>query len=468
MDGRIPQFGDGHFWSEYTGLAMTASTSRATVSGLTVTMTYEPLPSPPSLPPIDVFRNGYFLYSIRPGENVRRYTLAPRTPLIAWLLILMLALLAVAWFAPGAFGQTFPTTQPSTQPATIKYIGCYKQRARDLKAWAGRGINLALLSESENGTVDRLVWRAAARAAGLVYIDTYASDADADDPSLIGWSLTDSDEWNRGRGPLNARQPTAPLVAEAQKLAALNAAKGTNKLIFANADGPTVTTALFEKPPYDGVKNNEKAVLPFLSARSVDWYPIISIPSTLPSEIARRPLYLPAQAAWRIRSWSDQVGAPPAQYMAIVEAAKGFKSPISVTGDQMRETVDYLMGARPFPVPDANGKPVMVQGKQIDMLVFWTANGQDGPGWNWFASNGDQEAAIVGITAKFKTANIDPVAVLQSKVAALDAQIGVLNDAIGAQGQTIAALTRANADQQSRLATAAKVLAGTTQPTTQP
>lgn len=297
-------------------------------------------------------------------------------------------------------------------PETIKYVGCYKQRARDLKAWAGRGINLALLSESENGTVGQRIWRAAARDAGLVYIDTYLDDDDANDPNLIGWSLKDSDEWNRARGPLSIRQATAPLITEAAKLAALNKAKGTNKLIFANADGPGVTFAMMEKPPYDGVKNNEKAVLPSLTLRSVDWYPVVSIPNTTPAEIARRPLYLPAMAVWRLRTWSEQIGAPPAQYMAIVEAAKGWKSPLGITGDQMRETVDYLMGSRPFTVPDANGKPVGIQGRQIDMLVFWTANGQDGPGWNWFASNADQEAAIIDITAKIKTPSVPPTPAL--------------------------------------------------------
>lgn len=364
---------------------------------------------------------------------------------------------ALGW---TAYGQ-------ATQPSTIKYVGCYRQRARDLKAWAGRGINLALLSENENGTVSQLDWRAAAKAAGLVYIDTYASDADAEDPSLIGWSLSNSDEWNRGRGPLNARQPVAPLIAEAAKLAALNQAKGTNKLIFANADGPTVTTAMWEKPPYDGVKWNEKAVLPSLTARSVDWYPIISLPSTQPSEIARRPLYLPAQAVWRMQTWCSGINAQPAQYIAIVEAAKKWSAPVGITGDQMRETVDYLMGARPFPVPDANGKPVMVQCKQIDMLVWWTANGHDGPGWSWFASNGDQEAAIVGITAKIKTPSADPLIELRAQVAERDAQIGVLNAALDAQAIVNRDLNVKVTDRDARIAAAARALSAT-QPTTQP
>lgn len=344
---------------------------------------------------------------------------------------------------------------------TIKYVGCYKQRARDLKAWAGRGINLALLSESENGTVSQLAWRQAARDAGLFYIDTFLSEDDALDPNLIGWSLTNSDEWNRARGPLSVRQPTAPLIAEAAKLAALNKAKGTNKLIFANADGPGVTFAMFEKPPYDGVKNNEKAVLPSLTLRSADWYPVVSIPNTTPGEIARRPLYLPAMAVWRLRTWCDQIGAPPAQYMAIVEAAKGWKSPLGITGDQMRETVDYLMGARPFTVPDANGKPVGVQGRQIDMLVFWTANGQDGPGWNWFASNADQEAAIIDITAKIKTLPAAPIpvppivtqpeelAAVKSRMDRLQQQVDdqgkLLADAVLKAGQAKAAADSANA-----------------------
>jgi hypothetical protein len=159
---------------------------------------------------------------------------------------------------------------------------------------------------------------------------------------------------------------------------------------------------MWERPAYDGVKNGEKALLPSLTARSVDWYPSSKPPATAPSEVVRRPMYLPAQAVWRLRTWSDQVNAPPATYVAIVEAAKGWNSALSVTPDQMREQVDYLVGNRPFPVPDANARQVQVQGRQIDILVWWTANGQDGPGWNWFASTPAQEAALIEITAKLK------------------------------------------------------------------
>jgi hypothetical protein len=160
--------------------------------------------------------------------------------------------------------------------------------------------------------------------------------------------------------------------------------------------------------------------------------------------------------------------------MAIVEAAKGWKSPLGITGDQMRETVDYLMGNRPFPVPDANGKAVMVQDQQIDILVFWTANGQDGPGWNWFASDVDQEAAIISITANVKAGGTvptpepapDPIAALTAQVSTLQKQFyehtQMLNDAMAKAAQVEAKLNDP--------ATVRDLLirALTSQPTTQP
>jgi hypothetical protein len=286
---------------------------------------------------------------------------------------------------------------------TVKYVGCYKQRARDLAARAADGFNLVVMSEPESGTVPQSVWRKAARDAGLMYIDTYLSDDDATDPNLLAWALTNSDEWNRARGPSAVRQPLAPMIAEAQKLQAINAAKGTNKPIYANADGPGVTFAIFEKPPYNGVKNGEKGLLPYLGIRSVDWYPVVATASTDPAVVAGRQMYLPAQAAWRMRTWSDEIQAPPALYFVIIEAAKNWKAPLGVTGAQMREQVDYLMGRRSFPVPaDATGKAVQYQGQVADGVIFWTANGQDGPGWNWYAGNDEQQTTMRALVSELK------------------------------------------------------------------
>lgn len=358
--------------------------------------------------------------------------------------------------ALSAAGQT---TLPTTQPGKVKWVGVYSQPIESFDKWKAMGVNLLVHSELKNGTVKQADWRAGARARDLHYIDTYLSDDDVNDDHLLGWVVKDSDEWNRARGNPPVRPAVAPFIAEAQRLAALNVAKGTSKWIFANADGPSVTTALWEKPPYPGIVNGEKALLPYLTARSMDWYPRVSTASTQPSEVARRPLYLPAQATWRLKTWSDQIGAQPAAYIAIVEAAKGWNSPLGVTGDEMRETVDYLMGVRPFPVPDANAKPINVQYRAADVVVFWTANGQSGPGWKWDVMTDDERAALIDITARIKdtgmmpvpttlpttlpvpstlpTTQPDPIATLAAKVDAQAAEIVAMKATVGTLNATL-------------------------------
>jgi hypothetical protein len=334
------------------------------------------------------------------------------------------------------------TTAPSTQPVRLKWIGVYTQPIESFDKWAAYGTNLLVHSELKNGTVSQAAWRAAARARGFVYLDTYLSDDDADDPNLLGWILKDSDEWNRARGNPATRPAVRPMIEEAQRLRALNAARGTSKWIFANADGPGVTVALWERPPYNGVRNNEKALLPHLTARSMDWYPRVFTTSTQPTDLARRPLYLPAQAVWRLRTWSDELSAPPAAYVAIVEAARGHKSPLGITGDEMRETVDYLTGQRPFPVPDANARPVMTHLPPIDALIFWTANGQSGPGWRWDATNDDQRLALIDITTRLKTQPPPPPATQPSELDTLRAKLAATEaerDAARADAATKAA-----------------------------
>lgn len=311
----------------------------------------------------------------------------------AEVLLAVWILLTAALLSWSARGQ-------ATRP-TLDHVGIYSQPASSLQKWRDRGMSLAMHWESESGKVTQAQWRAAARAAGLVYLDTYLADSDADDPHLVGWILRDSDEWNRARGNPATRPAVAPFIAEAQQFAALNRARGASKWIVANADGPGVTTAMWEKPPYPGIVNNEKALLPYLTGRSWDWYPVVNTAANTPAEIARRPMYLPAQAGWRIRTWCEAWGAPPAKQIAIVEAAKGWKAPLGVTAAQMIEQAEYLMGEKPFPVPDANARPVTFQGQLANVLVFWTANGQDGPGWRWDVCTDEQLAAMKTIANRY-------------------------------------------------------------------
>jgi hypothetical protein len=303
-------------------------------------------------------------------------------------------------------------------PTGVKYCAMYTLPIRLMDEAKARGCNLLVHSESENGTVLQRAWRSAARDRGLPYVDTYLDDSDTEDPSLLGWIVRDSDEWNRKR---TRKNPTTgafedylpevtPFVAEAQKLAALNAARGTSKWIMANADGPSVTTALDQKPPYNGVRNNEKALLPFLTVRSVDWYPVNNTAQNTPAEIARRPLDLPAKAVYRLRTWSDEIGAPPALYAAFVEAQKGWNSPLAVTPDQMREQVAYLTGDKAFPFPSPTGKSTLsVKQPLIDILIWWTANGQSGPGWKWIAQTPEQAAAQTDITRGLLGTTLPPL-----------------------------------------------------------
>lgn len=348
----------------------------------------------------------------RPLSHIINSILWPA--LIVWIM---------AFMALSAAAQT-------TRP-TLQYVGIYSQPAASLAKWRERGMTLAMHWESESGKVTQAQWRAAARAAGLVYIDTYLADADVDDPHLVGWILKDSDEWNRARGNPATRPAVAPFIAEAQKLTALNKTRGASKWIVANADGPGVTTAMWEKPPYPGIANNEKALLPHLTARSWDWYPVVNTAANTPEQIARRPMYLPAQAGWRIRTWCEAWGAPAARQIAIVEAAKGWRAPLGVTGAQMIEQAEYLMGDRPFPVPDANARPVQYQGQLADALIFWTANGQDGPGWRWDVCTDDQLAAMKTITNRYAAPATQPTSqqpTLADMIRRLDAIDAVLRD----------------------------------------
>lgn len=346
---------------------------------------------------------------------------------------------------------------------TVKFCAMYTIPIRLMDEAKSRGINLLVHSESENGTVDQRAWRKAARDRGLPYVDTYLDDSDCDDPGLLGWIVKDSDEWNRRRTRLDPATnkyvdylpEVAPFVAEAQRLAALNAARGMSKWIMANADGPSATTSLDQKPPYNGVANHEKTLLPYLTVRSVDWYPVNNTAANTPAEIARRPLDLPAKAVYRLRTWSDEIGAPPAMYAAFVEAQKGWKSPLGVTPDQMREEVAYLTGQKAFPFPNVTGKTILtIQQPLIDILIWWTANGQDGPGWKWIAQTPEQAAAQTDITKALLGTSPTPAPVPDA-----DALAKALRDLATAQRDKADALAQV-ADLRTQLATQAAKFAG--------
>jgi hypothetical protein len=293
---------------------------------------------------------------------------------------------------------------------TVKYVAMYTIPIRLMDEAKSRGINLLVHSELENGTVDQRAWRKAAADRGLPYIDTYLDDSDANDPNLLGWIVRNSDEWNRVRGNPPVLPDVAPFIAETKRLAALNAAKGTSKWIMANCDGQAALAALFEKPPYNGVKNGEKSLLPFLTLRSVDIYPVVATAADTPEQRARRPMDMPAKAVYRLRTWSDEIGAPPALYAAFVEAQKGWNSPLAVTPDQMREQVAYLAGDKAFPFPSPTGKSTLsVKQPLIDILIWWTANGQSGPGWKWIAQTPEQAAAQTDITRALLGTSLPPL-----------------------------------------------------------
>lgn len=279
------------------------------------------------------------------------------------------------------------------------WLACYSQPYETLPKWWGRGCNIAVKAELRNGTVDQKLWRQKCREAGLPYVDTFIDASDADDPWLMGWILTDSDEWNRRYKALmdtgKADQANALILRlqdEAVKLAALNKAKGTAKWIMANADGMACTAAY---GAYDGLKNQERALLPLLTMRCSDWYPVVN---TKPGEEARRPMWLPAQAVERTQTWGGMKMPtdPEPMYAAFIEGAKGWNSPLSITGDQMFQICNYLMG-KSFPGPRPNSEMTL---SGVKMFILWSANGQSGPGWKWDAMNDEQVTAWKAICNK--------------------------------------------------------------------
>jgi hypothetical protein len=163
-----------------------------------------------------------------------------------------------------------------------------------------------------------------------------------------------------------------------------------------------VTTALWEKPPYNGVANGEREVLTAgPTAWSLDWYPVVNTAADTPDQVARRPMYLPAQGLWRLATWGQAWRVAPRARLVILEANKGYKSPLRVTPAQMAEQLEYVMGDRPFPIPDANAKPLNVQSRLADMVVYWTANGQDGPGFDWDTTTPEQRDMMRRLIARY-------------------------------------------------------------------
>jgi hypothetical protein len=309
------------------------------------------------------------------------------------------------------------TPPPLNPNAIIPYVGMYSIPVRLMPQAKARGCNTLMHSETDDGKVSQADWRAAARANGFYYLDFPSADLDADaaDPFLIGWLIKDSDEWNRKRSRSNPTTgvwedylpDVTPFLAEADRLQAYRAATGKGPSVCANADGPAVTTALDQKPPYPGLKNNERVLMKRLNGLFMDHYPVTNTGANTPAEIARRPMYLPAQAMQRMYDWMglepDRVR--PQWYGAIIEANTGSGKPLAVTPAQMREQVDYLIGRKAFPYPvdpNANGKLVSDRLLAVEarprVLIHWTANGANGPAWKWIAQTDEQAAAQTDIT----------------------------------------------------------------------
>jgi hypothetical protein len=179
--------------------------------------------------------------------------------------------------------------------------------------------------------------------------------------------------------------------------------------VCANADGPSVTTAIYEKPPYNGVANNERRLMRLLNGRFVDWYPAVNTAANTPAEVARRPDYLPAQAVQRMFDWMwdeftsgaasgdnlTMVNPGSAWYGVIMEANTAANKPVAVTPARMRAQADYVLGRMPFMYPadpKFSGKTVVqkIIDPRVRVKIDWTANGADGPGWKWIAQTDAQ------------------------------------------------------------------------------
>lgn len=296
------------------------------------------------------------------------------------------------------------TPTPINANAIVPYVGMYSIPMRLMPEAKARGCNTLYKAELENGNAKRGDWRAVARDLGFYYVDEPSDDLAADlaDPFLLGWCLPHSDEWNRVRG--TTLQDPAPLVEQARNFR--TAATAAGKWVTANADGQAITTSLFEKPPYNGVKGNEVRVMRELTLRTMDDYPVNNTSANTPEQIARRPMYLPAQALYRMQRWmAMDAAAVVADYGVIVEAQKGWNSPLAVTPDQMREQRDYLLGRKPFPWPvddvfDGSKKTTDSIKVMPRLWVWWTGNGQNGPGWKWIAQTDEQRQAQIEITTE--------------------------------------------------------------------
>ena len=304
------------------------------------------------------------------------------------------------------------TPPPINPSALVPYVGMYTIPIRLMGTAKSRGGNLLMKAELENGKVSRADWRAAARDNGFYYIDEYLSDDDVNDPWLLGWTLAYSDEWNRKRtrSGVDFYPDISPLMSQLDYLWQLKVRTGCTKWVHANADGMAVTASMFEKPPYNGMRGSEVPVMARLTLRTTDWYPVMKTSANTPSEIARRPMYLPAQALLRMQTWMDAAASNatppvPGDYGCIVEANTGWNSPLAVTADEMRQQRDFLLGRAAFPFPSdpvADGRQAVA--KKLTVLpkvwVWWTGNGQDGPGWKWIAQSDEQATCQAAITAE--------------------------------------------------------------------
>jgi hypothetical protein len=173
---------------------------------------------------------------------------------------------------------------------TVQYAAVWGQPKSSFAKWKARGINCLIAAEPENNsagqpTVPQPVWRAAARAAGLVYIDRPIPDAmggpeaDANDANLDGFLMDDEPDRRIMLPAINAAKKVAD---PAQKAAIMKPAndylaaylalaarcRATGKPVLGNFSGPDITGAF---GAYQG--DGQKPFLPGLTELGGDWYP---------------------------------------------------------------------------------------------------------------------------------------------------------------------------------------------------
>jgi hypothetical protein len=308
-----------------------------------------------------------------------------------------------------------PTPPAINANALIPYVGMYSIPARLLGEVVKRGCNCVFHSETDDGKVNQADWRSACRETGLG-TSTSRRPTWTPTPTTRSYSAGSSRIRTNGiasaacQACLRTRPGSSPKRTGYGRSTTARIAAGKRWVpVCANADGPSVTTAIYEKPPYNGVANNERRLMRLLNGRFVDWYPAVNTAANTPAEVARRPDYLPAQAVQRMFDWMwdeftsgaasgdnlTMVNPGSAWYGVIMEANTAANKPVAVTPARMRAQADYVLGRMPFMYPadpKFSGKTVVqkIIDPRVRVKIDWTANGADGPGWKWIAQTDAQ------------------------------------------------------------------------------